>query len=109
MVTSYHAQSDGQTEVVNKCLESYLRCFLMEQPRTWSYYLPLADFSFNMGFHSSTETNPIQKFYVRDPPSIYPFVHGETRIVEHEEQLLSRDATLKVLKDNLLKAQTRMK
>lgn len=39
----YHPQTDGQTELVNRCLETNLRCMTGERPSSWTNWLPLAE------------------------------------------------------------------
>jgi hypothetical protein len=45
--TSYHPQTDGQTEIVNKCLENYLRCFAHDRPKHWIAWLPWDKYWYN--------------------------------------------------------------
>ena len=58
MSSAYHPQTDGQTEVVNKCLEQYLRSFSIDRPTEWSNWLYLAEYSFNTNYHSTTKVTP---------------------------------------------------
>lgn len=47
MSSAYHPQSYGQTERVNQCLETYLRCFVHSCLRKWLQWLSLAKFWYN--------------------------------------------------------------
>jgi hypothetical protein len=51
--SSYHPQSDGKTEIVNKCLEGYLHCFASDKQTQWVKWFPLAEWWYNTSFHTS--------------------------------------------------------
>ena len=63
MSSAYHLQTDGQTEVVNKWLEQYLRSFSVDRPIEWSDELYLAEFWFNTNYHSVTKLTPYEAMY----------------------------------------------
>jgi IS30 family transposase len=48
--TSYHPQSDGKTERVNRVIEDMLRMYVMDKPSKWEYYLHLVEFAYNNGY-----------------------------------------------------------
>ena len=56
--TAYHPQTDGQTKVVNKSLEHYLRAFAIDRPQSWVEWLSLVEFWFNTNFHVSLKMTP---------------------------------------------------
>lgn len=107
--TAYHPQTDRQTEVVNKALETYLRCFIYGKPKTWLSWLHWAEYSYNTAPHSSTKMSPFQALYGRTPPILKRVGHGDTVMGSLEELLQERDAELDELKFHLLRAQQIMK
>lgn len=107
--TAYHPQTDGQTEIVNKRLETYLRCFIGGKPKSWAEWLPWAEFSYNATPHSSTKMSPFKALYGREPPSIVKFDKGSTVVGSLDDMLSERDAILDELQFNLVQAQNRMK
>ncbi|XP_062075047.1 uncharacterized protein LOC133779060 [Humulus lupulus] len=87
MSTSYHPQFYGQIEIVNKCLDKYLRCMTSDKPREWSKWLPLAGWWYNTSFHCSSKMMPLEVVYGRKPPTYTPYIPGETLVVAVDQAL----------------------
>jgi transposase InsO family protein len=90
MSSSYHPQSYGQTEVVNKSLEQYLRTFASDKPSLWVEWLPLAEYWFNTNYHVATKLSPFKALYGYQPPRLMEFNYGTTRVDAIEDLLEQR-------------------
>lgn len=109
MSSSYHPQSDGQSEVVNRCLENYLRMFTWQQPQDWSKWLPMAEWWYNTSFHSAINTTPYEVVYGQAPPLHLPYLSHNSHIEAIDRSFTVRENMLRTLKDNLRMAVHKMK
>jgi hypothetical protein len=107
--TTYHPQTNGQTEVVNKCLETYLRCFSSEKKNQWAQWLPLAEWWYNTSYHTATHMTPFEVVYGQKPPFILSYLPGASKVQAVDQTLTIREAILRYLKENLVMEQNRMK
>ena len=80
MSSSYHLESDGQTKAINRCLETYLCCFALEQPWQWTSWIRWEDFWYNTSFHTSIGTTPFVVVYDIRPPKVVQHIPGEVKV-----------------------------
>jgi transposase InsO family protein len=63
--TTFHPQTDGQTERVNQILEDMLRACPLVYGSSWDENLPYAEFSYNNRHQASIEMAPFEALYGR--------------------------------------------
>ena len=58
--TSFHPQTDGQTEIVNKEVQKFLWIYCFKKQDQWANWLAIAQFSINSKKHMSTKVVPFE-------------------------------------------------
>ena len=92
--TSYHPQTDGQTERVNKTLEVYLRYYVSYYQDDWAKHLPLAEFCCNNNLNTSTGLTPFYASFGHHPrldfrpESEFPKSHGSPKFTARMKPLV---------------------
>jgi transposase InsO family protein len=63
--STYHKQTDGQTERTNQVLEDMLRACALKHGGSWDKSLQFAEFSYNNSYHASLKMAPFEALYDR--------------------------------------------
>ena len=63
--TTFHPQTDGQSEIVIQVLEDMLRSCVIDYEGSWDRHIPLVEFVNNNSFQSSIRMEPYEALYGR--------------------------------------------
>ncbi|KAA0067954.1 pol protein [Cucumis melo var. makuwa] len=61
--TTFHPQTDGQTERLNQVLEDMLRACALEFPGSWDSHLHLMEFAYNNSYQATIGMAPFEALY----------------------------------------------
>nr|GEZ88364.1 putative reverse transcriptase domain-containing protein [Tanacetum cinerariifolium] len=65
MSTTYHPETDGQSERTIQTLKDMLRAYVIDFRKSWDRHLPLVEFSYNNRYHTSIKAAPFEALYGR--------------------------------------------
>lgn len=109
MSSAYHPQTDGQTERVNQCMETYLRCFVSACPHKWVHWIYLAEFWYNATWHSALGFSPFEVLYGYKPRHFGVDLNTACPVNSLQEWLHEKTVMQQLVQQHLARAQQRMK
>ena len=65
MSTTFHPQTDGQSERTIQILEDMLRACVLDYKGSWEEHLPLVEFTYNNSYEASIQMAPYEALYGR--------------------------------------------
>jgi len=107
--TTFHPQTDGQTERTIQTLEDLLRACILEFEGNWEDHLPLVEFTYNNSYQAIVGMAPYEALYGRKYRTPLCWEELGDRKLNGLEMVQITTEKVKIIKDRMKAAQDRQK
>nr|GEW26515.1 putative nucleotidyltransferase, ribonuclease H [Tanacetum cinerariifolium] len=107
--TTFHPETDGQTERTIQTLKDMLRSCALEWTGNWDEYLCLMEFAYNKSWHASIKAAPYELLYGRKCREPICWNEVSERVIEGPELIEVTNKKVTVAKEKLKEARSRQK
>jgi len=102
MSTAHHPRTDGQTEILNKTLETMIRAYINKPMDNWESLLPALEFAYNSRVHTATGFTPFLLDTGSQPRSFATLkLDVEPHSAGAEDYVLQHKLNLQAARDSL--------
>jgi transposase InsO family protein len=105
--STYHPQTDGQTEKVNQILEDMLRACALQCGRSWDKSMSYAEFSYNNSYQESLKMAPFEMLYGRRCRTLLFWSEARELKVFGPDILQEAEEQVRMVRENLRVVQSR--
>ena len=82
--SSFHPQTDGQSEIANSIVLDLLKCYVSDHKEKWEQYLPLVEYAYNNTVHNfNGAKHPFE--IVEGGKKVPPILHTKDKIFEADK------------------------
>ncbi|KAJ0627218.1 putative nucleotidyltransferase, Ribonuclease H [Helianthus annuus] len=107
--TTFHPQTDGQSERTIQTLEDMLRACALEWTGNWDEYLCLVEFAYNNSWQASIGMAPFELLYGRKCRAPICWEEVGEKIIEGPELVQVTNEKVAIAREKLKEAQSRQK
>jgi hypothetical protein len=102
--TTYHPETDGQTEHMNQTFEYMLRMYVMGQKKHWEEFLPLVEFAYNNSYQSTIKMAPFEFLYGKPCRTPLSWDWLEDRVLVGPEAIQEMEEKMQTIRQRIKEA-----
>ncbi|GJU32683.1 putative reverse transcriptase domain-containing protein [Tanacetum coccineum] len=109
MSTTFHPQTNGQSERTIQTLEDMLRACVIDFGGNWDDHLPLVEFAYNNSYHASIKMPPYEMLYGRKCRTPVCWDEVGSRELASTDVVLATTEKIETIRQRIKEAQDRWK